>query len=80
MNLVSTLEAGRRELADAVSEAGEGARAASGWTVAECVEHVAIAEVRYLKWLEHARGHYGSAGCGSGAEIVHHDSESADED
>ena len=56
MNLVSILEAGRRDFLDAVREipvAQTSTRPNSGgWSVLECIEHVVTVENRYLEWLE----------------------------
>jgi hypothetical protein len=55
MNLVSILEAGRRDFLDAtadISSKQASARPAPGcWTVLECIEHVVIVEDRYLGWI-----------------------------
>jgi hypothetical protein len=55
MNLVSILEAGRRDFLDATRDVSPEQAAAKpvsgGWSVLECLEHVVAAEERYLDWL-----------------------------
>jgi len=55
MSFVSILEAGRRDFLDATSDISPeraSTRPAPGrWTVLECIEHVVIAEDRYLSWI-----------------------------
>jgi len=54
MSLISVLEAGRRDFLDAtrdLSPQQAAERPRGGWSVLECIEHVVIAEQRYLDWL-----------------------------
>ena len=51
MSLVSILEHGRRDFVEATSGVTSDVRPRSGWSVLECIEHVIIAEERYLSWL-----------------------------
>jgi hypothetical protein len=51
MSLTSILEAGRRDLLDATAGLTGDIRPSAGWSVFECIEHVIIAEERYLSWL-----------------------------
>ena len=55
MSLLSILEAGRLDFLDATAEISPeqgSARPAPGcWSVLECIEHVVIAEDRYLSWI-----------------------------
>jgi putative hydrolase of the HAD superfamily len=51
MSLVSILEAGRRDFLEATAGITSDIRPRSGWSVFECIEHVIMAEERYLSWL-----------------------------
>jgi len=55
MRLLATLEAGRQDVLDAVSNLSfeqASLRAVPGcWSIVECLEHVVIVEERYLDWL-----------------------------
>lgn len=54
MSLISILEAGRRDFLDATRDLSPhqaAERPRGGWSVLECIEHVAVAEQRYLDWL-----------------------------
>lgn len=59
MSLVAVLEAGRKDFLDATCEiSAEHASAKlahKGWSILECVEHVATVEDRYLSWLLNGR-------------------------
>jgi hypothetical protein len=51
MGLTSILEDGRRDFVESTSGVTADVRPRSGWSVFECIEHVIIAEERYLSWL-----------------------------
>lgn len=51
MSLISILEAGRRDFVEATDGLAGDVRPHSGWSVLECIEHVIMAEERYLRWL-----------------------------
>lgn len=55
MNLVSILQAGRRDFLEATSDIAVGVRPRNGWSVLECIEHVVTVEDRYLEWLSTAK-------------------------
>ncbi len=58
MDLAADLEAGRRDFLDAVRAVSPQHASAkpgpNGWSVLECIEHVAAVEDRYLSWLDSA--------------------------
>ncbi len=58
MDLVTNLEAGRRDFLDAVGDIAPRQASAkpglNGWSVLDCIEHVAAFEDRYLSWLDGA--------------------------
>lgn len=55
MSLISILETGRRDFLEASEGLSADVRPPSGWSVLECIEHVIMAEERYLLWLKEGR-------------------------
>lgn len=51
MSLISILESGRRDFVEATDGLTADIRPRGGWSVLECIEHVIMAEERYLLWL-----------------------------
>jgi hypothetical protein len=55
MSLITILEAGRRDFLEAAQSVPQGQAsrkpAPQCWSVLECIEHVAVAEGRFLSWI-----------------------------